>query len=427
MCCREIPGPRLDAAGDPGDAPLLRAGRARADPRLRRRGAEAADRPRGRAVAGVRARPSQSSPMTITFAEKLARMPGYQAGVPTGQAPEAIAAGQHRPARLQRVALPAAPEGGRGDPATAGGDEPLPGPRRDAAAPPPRRALRDRAGPDRRRQRLLRDPARRRRGALRARRRDRLRLAVLLDVPVPAGADRRPRDPRAARRGRRPRPRRDGGRGDRGDPAADRLQPEQPDRDPHPGGRDRRLLRADPAARDGDPRRGLRRVPDPRRPRRDASTCSPTSRTWSSCAPSASATASPGCGSATRSARPSSAPRSTPCASRSASTPSPRRPGRRRSSTRTTSCAGSRARSPSGSRVEEGLRELGLRTTETHANFSWIDLGDADEAAVDRRPRRARDRGPPRQRRSAAPATSASATAPPAENDRFLAWPVGIT
>ncbi len=31
--------------------------------------------------------------MTVTFAEKLARMPGYQAGVPTGQAPEAIAAG----------------------------------------------------------------------------------------------------------------------------------------------------------------------------------------------------------------------------------------------------------------------------------------------------------------------------------------------
>jgi len=31
--------------------------------------------------------------VTITFAEKLARMPGYQAGVPTGQAPEAIASG----------------------------------------------------------------------------------------------------------------------------------------------------------------------------------------------------------------------------------------------------------------------------------------------------------------------------------------------
>jgi len=32
--------------------------------------------------------------VTVTFAEKLARIPGYQAGVPTGQAPEAIAAGE---------------------------------------------------------------------------------------------------------------------------------------------------------------------------------------------------------------------------------------------------------------------------------------------------------------------------------------------
>jgi histidinol-phosphate aminotransferase len=32
--------------------------------------------------------------------------------------------------------------------------------------------------------------------------------------------------------------------------------------------------------------------------------------------------------------------------------------------------------------VEEGLRGLGLATSETHANFSWVDLGDADEAAV---------------------------------------------
>jgi len=31
--------------------------------------------------------------MTVTFAEKLARMPGYQAGVPQGKAPEAIASG----------------------------------------------------------------------------------------------------------------------------------------------------------------------------------------------------------------------------------------------------------------------------------------------------------------------------------------------
>jgi histidinol-phosphate aminotransferase len=33
-------------------------------------------------------------------------------------------------------------------------------------------------------------------------------------------------------------------------------------------------------------------------------------------------------------------------------------------------------------RVEEGLRGLGLRTAETHANFSWVDLGEADEEDV---------------------------------------------
>ncbi|HWC47833.1 MAG TPA: histidinol-phosphate transaminase [Solirubrobacterales bacterium] len=32
--------------------------------------------------------------------------------------------------------------------------------------------------------------------------------------------------------------------------------------------------------------------------------------------------------------------------------------------------------------VEEGLQALGLRTSDSHANFSWVDLGDADEAAV---------------------------------------------
>jgi histidinol-phosphate aminotransferase len=33
-------------------------------------------------------------------------------------------------------------------------------------------------------------------------------------------------------------------------------------------------------------------------------------------------------------------------------------------------------------RVEEELRELGLITAETHANFSWVALGDRDEAEV---------------------------------------------
>ena len=32
--------------------------------------------------------------------------------------------------------------------------------------------------------------------------------------------------------------------------------------------------------------------------------------------------------------------------------------------------------------VEEGLRELGLQTSDSNANFSWVDLGDADEAEV---------------------------------------------
>ena len=41
----------------------------------------------------MRAQSFKLGPMSVTFAEKLARMPGYQAGVPTGQAPEAIAAG----------------------------------------------------------------------------------------------------------------------------------------------------------------------------------------------------------------------------------------------------------------------------------------------------------------------------------------------
>ena len=32
--------------------------------------------------------------------------------------------------------------------------------------------------------------------------------------------------------------------------------------------------------------------------------------------------------------------------------------------------------------VQEGVRELGLETPDSHANFSWIDLGDADEQEV---------------------------------------------
>lgn len=48
--------------------------------------------------------------MTITFAEKLARMPGYQAGVPTGQAPEAIAAGNIAQLASNESPLPPHPQ-----------------------------------------------------------------------------------------------------------------------------------------------------------------------------------------------------------------------------------------------------------------------------------------------------------------------------
>lgn len=48
--------------------------------------------------------------MTVTFAERLARMPGYQAGVPTGQAPEAIAAGQIAQLASNESPLPPHPQ-----------------------------------------------------------------------------------------------------------------------------------------------------------------------------------------------------------------------------------------------------------------------------------------------------------------------------
>ena len=58
-------------------------------------------------------------------------------------------------------------------------------------------------------------------------------------------------------------------RGHGGDPDADRLQPQQPDRDPHRRRPHRRVLRRGPRPRHGDRRRGLHRVPGERRPRCD--------------------------------------------------------------------------------------------------------------------------------------------------------------
>ena len=70
--------------------------------------------------------------------------------------------------------------------------------------------------------------------------------------------------------------------------------------------------------------------------------------------------------------------------------------------------------------VEEGLRELGLEPPDSQANFSWVPLGDRDEAEVDREPRPSRASWSAAASRSAAPGTSASPTAPGAENQRFL-------
>ena len=168
----------------------------------------------------------------------------------------------------------------------------------------------------------------------------------------------------------------------RGDPARPGLQPEQPDRHAPAGGADRRVPGPGPRPRHGDPRRGLRRVPARSRTPRRRSTCWRRFPNLVCCGRSASATGSPACGSATRWARRASAPRSTPSASRSASTRSPRRRPPRRSCTRTTSSSASSARSSSGSWSRRASRELGLETAETQANFSWISLGDRDEAEV---------------------------------------------
>ena len=89
--------------------------------------------------------------------------------------------------------LPAGARGGRG--ARCATLNRYPDPTNARAA---QRARRDRYGvprrADRDRQRLVRHPARRRRGAARAGRRDRLRVAVVLDLPAPRRGVRRARD-----------------------------------------------------------------------------------------------------------------------------------------------------------------------------------------------------------------------------------------
>ena len=95
-------------------------------------------------------------------------------------------------------------------------------------------------------------------------------------------------------------------------------------------------------------------------------------------------------------------------------------PGRRRAPRRD-------ERRSSGSSSRRALRELGFATAESQANFSWIELGDRDEAEVVARPRRARESRSGRAPRSAAPATSGSPTAraprTSASSPRSASWP----
>ena len=333
--------------------------------------------------------------MSVTFAEKLARIPGYQAGVPTGQAPEAIAGGGIAQLASNESPFPPHPKVVEAIARAAGAMNRYPDP--DATLLRRRIAERYETEPGRiavgngsceillAAAEALCEPGAEILYAWPS-------FSMYPYLPALTGA-REIRVPLAE--------------GDVHDldamaaevTAATQLllvcNPNNPTATHIPAAEIAAFCERVPAHVTVDPRRGLRRVPDPRRPRRHASTCSPTSPTWSSCAPSASATAWPGCGSATRSARPSSAPRSTRCASRSASTRSPRRRAPRRSCTTTTSSRRVEATIVERVRVEAALAELGLAHRREPGQLLLDRPRRRRRGGGRRRPRRARDRGPP--------------------------------
>ena len=217
---------------------------------------------------------------------------------------------------------------------------------------------------------------------MRARRRDRVRLAVVLDLPAPGGAHRRPRGPRAAGRRLRARPRRDAHRDHRGDPARLRQQPEQPHRHASAGTPDRGVpgARCPPCDRRCSTRPTSSSRPTTTRTR--PSTCSAVSRTVSSCGRSARSTASPACAAATRSARPTFR----------AAVDAVRQPFSVNELAQVAAAEAilhsddvlGRVERTTVERVfvEEGCSELGLDPPASQANFSWIHLGDDDEPEV---------------------------------------------
>ncbi len=350
---------------------------------------------------------------TINFAAKLDQLPHYEGGMDLERARRTYEADGRDQARLQRVALGPAPGGARGDRRGRGGDA-------NRYPDPEATLLRERLA-----ERFEADPA----GIAVSNGSCEILLAAALALCEPGAeivyawpsfsmyphlraALGRPRDPRAARRRLRPRPRRDA----RGDHRRTQIvlvcNPNNPTGTLPPAGADRRL----PASASpthvtvildeayvefqtlDDPDATVDLLP--RFP--NLVLLRTFSKVYGLAGPARAAT---------RSARPRSAPPSTRCASPSASTCSPR-PRRAEAilHQRRRRATASRATVVERIGIEEELRELGLRTADTQANFSWVDLGDRDEdevvdglgrAGVDRPPRdpARRPRPHPRQLR----------------------------
>ena len=211
---------RGDAAGDPGARPLLRARRPRARP------------------TSTSARPRSCAPTCIPRNDRHLRPEARRDPRLHRRGARRQGAGgdrrlRHRPARLQRVAVGAAPGGRRGDRARRRGREPLsrtrPRPCCGGGSPSATRSTPAQVAVANGSCEIL------------------LAAALALCEPgaelvyawpsfsiypylAPLSGAREIRV--AARRRRRARPRRDARRDHRRDPAADRLQPQQPDRAP---------------------------------------------------------------------------------------------------------------------------------------------------------------------------------------------------
>ena len=386
------------------DGPLLRAGRPPARTHLPQCDPGAALRP-----------PLAIGAVTVTFADKLARMPRYQAGAPRARP---------RGARAPR-ASPSSPPTSRPSRRTRRSS------RRSSA--PPRRRIATRT-PTRRccaagsPTAHDSDPARIAVGngsceiLLAAAEalcepgsRVRLRLAVVLDatrtLPALSGA-REIRVPLA-----------EGdvhdldamlARGHRGDAAAAGLQPEQPDRHLHPGRADRRVLRAGARARDG---RSSTRPTSSSRPLDDPDATLDLLRALPEPGPAAHVqqVLRPGRAAGRLRARlgPASAPPSTRVRQPFSVNALAQAAAAEAILHQDDVAGGSSRPSSSGVFVEEALRRARASTVaDSQANFSWVDLGDRDEAEVVAAWPTRRRRSSAPARRSAAPATSASPTAP---------------